>query len=435
MMTVLLIVMALWSSFRIVRMVTTALEPAGSLDLHGIWYHTHFLRLGENPYQASLQRRELGADVPHFGPEAAVLSPQQQSGMVVYCSRYAPLLLAMFPLTFFSWPTTKLVWLAINLSVVALLPSLVVRLVHPDRRPSRRLRLLVQLATLCLLATSVNVGNGQTTAVTLVLSLAALLIVERYPLTAGVAAGIALSQPAVGAPFFLTLLARHRLRAAVTAVAVQVVGLGIIAAWTTTSPVALVRDYWRLVVLHADKAGVHFTGSLPHYPVLAIAMTILSTLVAAFAAWTCLRRRFARLAPPRRRLLEVHLLALCCLWYLVVLYHREYDAMLFIVFFAVVVIGLEQDWWGLSGRGRLAVSLALAALTALMSRPGESLASVSPNWARPAAALLSSNAAASAALFAALVMCAVLLSVLCRSDTGPVAVPPRVPDGAAGPTC
>lgn len=409
-----LVLMALWAAFRLQRMTTSALAPAGSLDLHGRWYYSHFLRLGEDPYAASLRKAKLEADLRHFGPRGAVLSPQEQSGTVLYCGRGAPLLLAMFPLTFLSWPLARFVWLVINLAAVVLLPSLVLRLVQPGRRPAPWMYLLIQLALLCLLATSIAVGNAQSTPVTLALSLWGLEARRRSPLLSGIAVGIAISQPALALPFFVALAASGGLVACLAAIAVQGMGVIAISLWAGSALLHVLDGYLRIMALHIDTSGVNLTGALPDHPALALALSASATIAVAVIVWPCLDHRPATPRTSGLSVAGLQLLALGCLWYLLVSHHREYDAMLFIVFFAVVAVGLEQRWWNLGERAQLAVALALALLTALLSRPGASSAALFPESLEPMAAALASDGTASLAIFAATVLGATLLRSSCR---------------------
>ena len=75
---------------------------------------------------------------------------------------------------------------------------------------------------------------------------------------------------------------------------------------------------------------------------------------------------------------DAHLLTIVGLWSLLVVYHREYDAILYVLFVALVLIGLAEGWWRLSRRAQVGLAAWTVAGTLWLSRPGVSVAAWLP---------------------------------------------------------
>jgi len=134
----------------------------------------------------------------------------------------------------------------------------------------------------------------------------------------------------------------------------------LLAGLTRTSPLAIPIEYWQILSLHVGLPGIHLGSLFPGSPAIGILLATAMTIAAAAALIIWYRRSVVMLRGSRW--LEVfsddHLLSALFLWTLLVAYHRAYDSFIAILFFALVVYGLNsRHAWQLSERGRKAVAI------------------------------------------------------------------------------
>jgi len=83
---------------------------------HSYWYHGHYVKAGEDPYQA------------FFDGVVTENLPPAQPGLANTPANTAPLVLGLSIFSWLSWTQAKTFWMFINLCLTLLIPGLVIRL-------------------------------------------------------------------------------------------------------------------------------------------------------------------------------------------------------------------------------------------------------------------------------------------------------------------
>lgn len=376
-----LALLTLWAALSVGRMIASNLRPDGSPDGHIFWYSGHFVRQGVDPYQAFLARRAPTLPVEYLDGVVA-RAPVLMPGSVPAQAHTAPLVLLLTPLAYFSWPTAKLAWLAVNLALVAIVPLACARLVPGA---PRALRLALVLLFPGLAAVRYAVSNGQTTLLVLALMLLAAVWSAHRPWLAGVALGLALSKYSLALPVLLLFGLERRGRAVLAAIAVQAVG--VLALWgiSGSTPPRVLSEYAAMMLYHTGLGEINLAARLPPGSMAAIPLgLVFSAAVAAGCAWAWRAGRRRGADPAWARL---HVLSALCLWALLAVYHRNYDAAAYVVFVGMAFGGLARgETWTMTGRARRLLAAGVAILTLVMMLPAGSIvrgllpADVGPIW-------------------------------------------------------
>ena len=339
--------------------VTKTLEPAGGIDFHSYWYSGHFLRQGVDPYRAYLQELIPDPQVHYLDSATRSAGAIAQPGLANVPANTAPVVIALSALAFFTWPTAKLLWLAINLLLMFVIPGLVIRLLPSDRTLDAYTKALIYLAFLGMFGTRNIAGNGQTSLIIFAFMLLALLSLRRSWLAAGVWLGLALSKYSLSLPVFIYFIVKKQYRAAVTGLLVQALAAVLLSVLTRTSPVVIVYEYLQILGVHTNLPGIQLGSLYPGSPFLGIAATAGMTLVLFIALMVWFRRLSGRLVLDSwlEQFSGNHLMTALMLWTLLVAYHRAYDSFVAVLFFAMVIYGLSGDvGWRLTSSQRKALA-------------------------------------------------------------------------------
>jgi len=376
--------MALWSFLGFVYMIRDSLSASGSIDFHSYWYSGHFVRQGTDPYEAFLSEQQPQIPVYYLDGKAVTAQPVAQPGLAIVPANTAPIVLLLSLFSFFSWPLAKSVWLIVNLLLALMIPWMVLRLWFPNAG-IRSESLIIVFSFWSLLATRMAVITGQTTLVVFALMLLTLMTMNKNWVLSGIALGIALSKYSLSMPVLLFLLFKRKSNVIALALAAQAIGLLGLSILTNVSPMQVWHEYILMIGGHLGDKGIHLVYSIYRLMPDAIStpvffsITLLSTFIvgAPLAYW--LKRYYFSLPDNVRSLADFHIVTILMLWTLLVVYHREYDVVIWIVFVAFVIYGVRANVWQLSREWRRGLTLFLAFSMLWLSRPQQMLATLLPD--------------------------------------------------------
>jgi len=355
--------MRYWKSILIILLAVYALPVAyyilfgtlgshGATDFHQFWYAGQFILMGQDPYQA------------YF---SGVSLPMRQPGLESGHSNTPLLQLVLSTLSIFPWSVAKIVWLVLNLLLVALSFWLVVdKLPFPLVSLDRQTKVLIFLLFFDLSPTRIAIENGQTTLLVFVLMLAAVLLAKRSWGWSGFLLGLALSKYSVSLPVVLFLLYHRNFRVLVTALLTQFfgfVGLSILSG----TPILLVfGEYIQLFISLIDQPGIHLANLVPGTRYDLLPSAVMSIVLAALLyLWLF---RWKPSSHVDERVLDFHLLTILALWSLLVAYHRLYDAVVIILLIVLVFKSFQRaDVWNLTLQMRAVVAWGLGIGLALLT--------------------------------------------------------------------
>jgi hypothetical protein len=367
-------ILGLLACFTLIYTVSKTLDSSGAIDFHSYWFAGHFVRQGNDPFSAYLEKAD--PEIPpgyidRSSPAAAVRQP----GLADVPANTPTLVLILSTFSFFSWPLAKLLWMICNLILMAVTPFLVLRLLAPDLTFSRQETILIWAAFLALFGTRNVAGNGQTSMLVFAMMLAAMLLARRSWWGSGLALGIALSKFTLSLPVFLILLFERRYRIIAAALVVQLAGLLALSGLTGSNPIAMASNYLEIVRVHADLPGIHLGALFPDSGTWAAAsVIILSGIVfGSLAGW--IYDMLGRLSmSPIEGLARYQVLTILVLWILLAVYHRAYDSFTAIL---LLVTGLgaaaRPALWRLSHRERWFLAVFTALSTAVLVLPASSI--------------------------------------------------------------
>jgi Glycosyltransferase family 87 len=248
-------------------------------------------------------------------------------------SDYPPnALVVLMPLAFVPTQAVAVVWTTFNLLFAPVAGWLAFRVTYPGR-PARA-ALLPVLLFLSWAGLRIGFGNGQFHLFALVLGLAAVALADRRPYLAGVLLGMALSKPHFAIAFLLWAVLTRRFRMAITGLMFVVVTGLIFSARLGQDPFSVARSY--LFVLESASfytsstaAGIslspliRFFGHQPDHANSTYALLVGLAFLALLVVSRRVRSRFVWNA-------DVLVLALCCAFATLALFHNSYDAVLLV---------------------------------------------------------------------------------------------------------
>ncbi len=366
----------------LVYVIAKTRDPSGGVDFHSYWYAGHFIRQGRDPYTAYVNG-ESPSPLAYLDATAVEGAVHQEDGLATVPANTAPVVWLLSLFAFFSWPTAKLLWMAVNLALMALTPWLVWRLL-PDKGTGLgwQGKLLLALVFWGIFGTRNIVGNGQTSLLVFVLMLVTLLWGEHAWLVAGLALGVALSKYSLALPVFLLLLLERRWRVLLVALAVQVLALLALASFTGETVWEILGAYLVIFQLHTGLEGIQLASLFPGSPSAGVLAAVgLSALVFGGLLWKGLviRRQSSAAGLPclpataNAPLVQAHVFSVLMLWTLLVAYHRAYDTFTAILFVALAGWGLARRAWGLSAGRWLALWGALLVLVGALCLPAHGM--------------------------------------------------------------
>jgi hypothetical protein len=361
-----LALLATWALVSLARIFQQTLSPAGGNDLYTYWYAGHFLREGKDPFQAFIAGELPSVPVHYLDRTVTSLDKILFAGLVPAPVSTPAAFYLFAPLAFLSWKTAKLVWLAANLLFLGLIPMLLIRF-FPLRRwlePPE----VIGLGCLMVGLTSTRyaAASGQVTFLILDLMLGTVILAARRPWLAGVLLGLALSKYSLSIGLLvLFVLIEPRPKLILGAALVQLAGVVALMLHTGTGPVAFTKEYARMVSLHASMEGIHLAGLFPRSGLDAwIGLGLTVAVAIPLVIWRLgLGRHWSQPLPDLSRSVLAVLLSM---WALLAVYHRAYDAMVMILFLALVAtLAWHPENWSLSKKGLISL-LAFGALAGFL---------------------------------------------------------------------
>ncbi|HSL31373.1 MAG TPA: glycosyltransferase family 87 protein [Anaerolineales bacterium] len=361
-------------------------SPTGGRDFHTFWYAGNFIRQGHDPYAAYFTGAQPALPIYYLDGVRRDQYPVAQADLAVIPSNTPVMLLVLTPLAYFSWDVAKWIFMAINLILMLItgwlilyaVPFAGVKLAPIDE-------LLLFLIYFDFSATRIAIENGQTTLLTFVLMLVAIVYAGQSWKVAGLALGVALSKYSLALPVFLFFLYKARLKLLLLAVTVQ--GLGVIglAAVTGTSPVVVAMENIQTFFLFVGlpEGGVHLARRfqfLTTNPLLTNIPVLVMTVVVFGSLLRWLReRKFTAISSGE--VIDFHVLTVLFIWAMLVGYHASYDTLVLILFVVLVFKGLAYpNIWELSPRERVMLMAFMAAIPLVLILPARLVDRVLFSW-------------------------------------------------------
>lgn len=357
-----LVGLALMSLLAVSRAVIKTQMADGAIDLHSYWYSGHFVRAGINPYLAYAQGLPLPKAVDYLDGSVTAPDAVAQPELARIPANTAPLLLLLSPLSFLPWTIAKIVWLVVNLALMALIPWLALRLLPPSLQLMLPVNWLAALSFYAMKGPRVALATGQTSLLVFCLMVVTLLLRQRSWLWAGVALGLALGKYSLSLPIVLFLVLEKRWRVIGVAMLVQALGLVGVTALEGGSLWETVLVQWGMLARHAGQAGVHLGYFLQAYPQVVTSLVVVGTIltlgVVAYSWW----RGWMAVDLPAVNSVLV-------LWTLLATYHRVYDTLM-VILFLILCLSVATKWQ-LPTRQVYGWGLFWLILVAIVCLPGE----------------------------------------------------------------
>ncbi len=419
----LLAILAALAVATLVYTVSKTLEPGGAIDFHSYWYSGHFIRQGTDPYRAYLEGLTPDVPVVYLDGKRTDIGPIAQPELANVPANTAPLVLILSGLAFLSWPAAKLVWMLCNLALMFAIPGLVLRLQPGGNNLPRTHRLIIYLAFLGMFGTRNTAGNGQTSLLVFAWMLLALLSGRKSWLSGGIWLGLALSKYSLALPVFVYFLLKREYRLLITALVVQLLGAVLVGMIGQGSPIAVIGEYVEILKVHTGLPGIHLASLFPDSALAGLLASAVMTLAVAVGLFSQLRRQKAGdsalsekvAALPQDdiqgivrtkndaedaalvqediqstdllqkdtidvpgQFADYHILTALTLWTLLVGYHRAYDSLVAIFFFALVIFGLTRaDTWQVKSWQRVALAIGSALAYLPLSLPARGITVIS----------------------------------------------------------
>ena len=372
-------ILLLISILSIARIVSNTVKQSGGIDGHAYWYSGHFLRQGSDPYGAFRSGEQPNVPVKYLDGRKSEALPIAQQGLSRTPANTMTMVLFLSPLSFFSWPTAKAIWIIVNLALMLIIPLLTIRLLPHTLK--WRLVLLICLLFIAMQGTRVAAWTGQTTLLVFTLMLGALLTLNRVSLFPGLMLGLALSKFTLAFPVFLFVAYRRRYPVLAISLLVQLCGLALVSFIGHRSPIDVLSDYWSVLLLHTDLHGIHLAPLFNNQPVLSLAILVGGSALVFLILWRWLPKVSSeRTEGSRLTFAEYHGLVSLFLWSLLAIYHRVYDTVLVIAFIVLLIFGLVYDrYWDLPEGSKKMVFAFLVIFVAIMLLPGSIMGIVLPD--------------------------------------------------------
>ncbi len=351
----LLAVLLILAGTTVIYAISKTLETAGGIDFHSYWYSGHFIRQGIDPYRAYLQGLIPDPPVSYLDSKTFSTGAIAQPGLATVPANTAPVVITLSALSYFTWPTAKLIWLAINLLLMFIIPGMVIRLLPDDQTLDAYTKVIIYLAFLGMFGTRNIAGNGQTSLLIFALMLLALISIRRSWFAAGVWLGLALSKYSLSLPVFIYFIIRKKYLAAITSLLVQAIAAALLGILTRTSPFTVFYEYIQILGVHTGLPGIQIGSLFPDSPNASIAAAAMMTFAVFVILFIWLRRHTGVSAPNSwfEQFSGYHIVTALVVWTLLVAYHRAYDSFIAILYFALVIYGLSNRVsWRLSSLQR-----------------------------------------------------------------------------------
>ncbi|MFC1959455.1 glycosyltransferase family 87 protein [Chloroflexota bacterium] len=371
--TGIVVVLIFWALFSIVDSVLDTQKTVSGVDIFTYWFANVHVLTGNDPYMAITEEQQLTLPFNHLNGKTTVIDTQYPSTIAPRPTAL-PLMVDLFiPLSFFTWPVAKVIWLITNLGLMLSVPWLVWPVIWKSELPiSRWSQWTLALLFYGLLATRNNLSNGQQSIFVLWAGLVGLLLIQRNQVIgAGILFGIALSKYTLIFPFVLFLLYKRYFKVLFVAVGLQFIGGLFMALLVQTNPLTLLGSYltifsYSLIVFPSASWSINFAEFLP--PPITTLLIVSSTILTGILLY----RRIKQSAIISI-LFDSHVLAVLAMWSLTIVYHGYYDVIMVVIPLAIWFIAVEHpSIWALRSIGHSAIMLTLLIVSGILMLPGES---------------------------------------------------------------
>lgn len=338
----------------LVRMAQLTLRTKGSWDFYPFWRASQFIWQGTNPYEA-MNRGDEPQPGSFIDRNEPVDIPSNVSSITL-APNLPPVLLYVLPFGLFSWESAKILWLISNavLLVIAsfgLVNLSLLKLLRIDKID----KILIILFFANTLTLKLALEAGQTVVLVFCCSVGALFFAQKSNLLAGFLLGIALSKYTVALPVALLFLFTLRFRALLIAVFTQGIGFVFLAVISNSPIIEVVWSYIDLIrnLFSTRIADIQLGFAvnlsnlfLPGSVYGGLSVILLSLVVLVSSIWVLWPKRLHLI---NQVVIEFHVLTILCLWSLLVVYHGDYDVLLYIFFFVLLLVGWNYpSLWSLS---------------------------------------------------------------------------------------
>lgn len=315
------------------RIVQNTRYTYGAGDLYVYWYVGQFVRQQTNPYEIIDAPRTPDLPLVFLDGKRATRMPAPWTGLGIP-TLAAPLVWLFSLFSFFSWDIVKLSWMATNFALALAIPHLLLRILPGGRKWPLAEKILLSILFLALGAVRSTGGNGQTSLFVFFMMLATLRWSPRHPLPAGILFGVALSKYSLSLSLLPILAFQRRWRVLATAFSIQFFAALALALWSRIPLRFILSAYLQTLLRHAPVQGIHLSAALPG-PV-----GFLLTTVVTIAIPILLAARWKNLGKQKQVILrgrqELMLLTILTLWLLLIAYHGRYDAVIVLLFYALL---------------------------------------------------------------------------------------------------
>jgi hypothetical protein len=368
-----------WVIVGLIQVITSTPQSMGARDFHSYWYYGQFLRQGSNPYQAFIENRKPNLPIYFIDGEIIDTEPVAQPQLPAVPANTAPMVLVLSIFSWFSWPVAKIIWMFLNL-VFLFLTSWLLLYLEPINTLARHYKVIIVLLFLALAPTRVVVSGGQTSLLVFLMMLTSLITASSIPIVSGLALGFALSKYSLALPVFLFLIYKRKYIPVLLALIFQLGGIIMLSILTKSSVNGILKGYLYIFQLHSWMEGIHLGAWLGNTET-GMAISGFLSIIFLYFFWkiTLHKKTFP---PSVCCFADYHVLTVLSLWTLWVVYHRKYDAVLYIFFINLIIYGLSRTKiWNISSISRKGLWIFLIFSIGILSIPGGGgFENLLPSW-------------------------------------------------------
>jgi hypothetical protein len=358
--------------------ITKSLDPSGAIDFHSYWYSGHFVRQGNDPYEAYFHSLTPDLPVNYWDSEPTTSLPVAQPDLAIVPANTAPMVLLLTPFSYVSWSLAKVLWMVCNLVFMIAIPFMVFRVLPKGDPLGLFEKAILWLSFISFFGTRNIAGNGQTSLLVFALMLVTLITMNKNGLLAGIALGLALSKYSLSLPIFIFLLLKKKFRIAFIGAGVQIFGIFILYLITQASPYQILEGYIQILRIHTGLPGIHLATLFPDQTLLPLLATLLMTVMVAVFILKGRVKIGAHaehgMTSPDIQLEDLITVTILVLWTLLVAYHRAYDTFLAILFIALTIYILATSLkWQLTKIERTFLTISLFIYIVIMCLPARGI--------------------------------------------------------------
>lgn len=300
------------------------------IDFHAYWYAGQFVRQGTNPYYAYSKDLEPKLSIYFIDGISINAPPIAQPDLSTVPAQIPPLSIALTSLSWFSWPSARLVYFIGNLLCLLFVPWLVLVLLSDGLELSLIEQATVALIFYSLFSLRMVLATGQTSAIILVFMASAIFLARKHRNLAGIALGFSLSKYSLSIPLFLLFLVRRFFKVTFIGLFILAIGSTLVLFLEGGGLFDLLSVYLRLLLIHSSQQGIHF-GAM-QYP-FGIILTVIAgglsavLIIRLYSIGTFNKKELKRSC---FTMVDLEVFGIISLLLLLITYHRIYDAIMII---------------------------------------------------------------------------------------------------------